>query len=394
MISVREAKDIIAKSIFSLPPACFSLAQASGLVLAEDVYSLTDIPPFNQSGMDGYAISFDQNQPGKEFLIMGEVPAGSTQNAGHAMGSAVRIFTGAPVPKDADTVVMQERTEVKNSHLIILDPNLNHGSNVRLKATEIKNGELALKKETILSPAAVGFLAGVGISEVNAYPKPRVTIIVTGNELKFPGTPLQSGEVYESNSFSLIAALRQLDISQVNILRIPDDLDLLTITLQDAASSADLILLSGGVSVGKFDFVVKAAQLSGVTLLFHKVKQKPGNPLFLGKKGNCIIFGLPGNPSSALTCFYEYVIPAIGQMTRKMGMLKVTRLPLYKSYSKKNGVTIFLKGLFQEETVIPLDAQESYRLSSFAQANCLICLEEEGTEYNKGDEVEVHFFPF
>ena len=393
MISVTEAKQIIQNNIEPLTPAAVALQDAAGLVLSEDVFASVDIPAFIQSSMDGYAFKFADFAQGKTLEITGEVPAGVNKSFEDLTGKTVRIFTGAPVPEDADTVVMQEKVKVLNKSLLIEDEQIVKGNNVRPVGAEIKSGDLALKKETFLFAAALGFLAGIGVSQVRAFPKPAVTIIVTGRELQQIGNPLQPGQVYDSNSLMIKAALQQLHIFSIEILFADDDIEIVKKALKKALQTSDVVLLTGGVSVGDYDFVVQAAESCGVEKLFHKVKQRPGKPLFFGKKESKVIFGLPGNPSSVLTCFYEYVIPAIEQLTMRRNIIKTEQQTLGKAYSKKTSLTHFLKGKKEDNIVFPLDAQESFRLSSFANADCLIVLPENKEEFKKGDLVEVHLLP-
>ncbi len=390
MISVEEAKKIVVNNSKRLSPLKLSLDEAAGLVLAEDVYASLDIPAFDQSSMDGYAFRFEDYHQNKTLIVNGEVPAGLTDHFVLQPQQAARIFTGAAVPEGADTVVMQEKISLENNQLIIHDEDLMKGNNVRPKGSEISKGSLALAKESFLSPAAIGFLTGMGVTEVNVYPKPSVSIIVTGKELQQPGKPLQHGQVYESNSFTLKAALHQLHIYNVITYSADDDPAILQNTLTQALQKADIVLLTGGVSVGDYDYVIKAASGCGVTQLFHKVKQKPGKPLYFGTRNNQLVFGLPGNPSSVLSCFYQYVIPALEKLTAQKNIIKIIRLPLGKPYTKKTGLTHFLKARHDDKQVIPLDAQESYRLSSFALADCLIKLEENKSDFKEGDMVEVH----
>ncbi|MDX2046055.1 MAG: molybdopterin molybdotransferase MoeA [Chitinophagaceae bacterium] len=394
MISVTEAKAIIHKSIDQLAPVNLPLAEAAGLVLAEDVYSSVDIPAYHQSSMDGYALSFSGWKQYKKLKIEGKVAAGDDEKLLSDPQKAVRIFTGAAVPEGADTVVMQEKIKTENGLLLIEDEKLQEGSNVRPKGSEIKKGELALVKGSLLSPAAVGFLAGIGITEVSVYPKPVVRIIVTGKELQQPGKPLQHGQVYESNSFTLTAALQKLNITHVKVIWADDDLEALTGILKEALMVSDVVLLTGGISVGDYDFVLKATVKCGVVQFFHKIRQRPGKPLFFGKKESKLVFGLPGNPSSVLTCFYEYVLPALGKLCNKETGLQVLKVPLAKDFQKQPGLTHFLKGLYDGKTAMVLDAQESYRLSSYAKANCLIQINEEVTACKEGEMVEIHLFPF
>ncbi|MCW3118580.1 MAG: molybdopterin molybdenumtransferase MoeA, partial [Chitinophagaceae bacterium] len=298
-----------------------------------------------------------------------------------------------PVPTGADTVVMQEKTKTENGLLIIEDKTLETGLNVRPKGSEIKAGALAFTKNSLLTPAAIGFLAGIGHTEVNVYPFPRICIIITGNELQQPGEPLQYGQVYESNSFALTSALQQLSIREIDVIRADDELDSLTGILNNALHQHDVVLITGGASVGDYDFVLQAAAGCGVETIFHKIKQRPGKPLFFGKKENKLVFGLPGNPASVITCFYEYVAPALAQLSNKKFNLQKLEIPLAKPFKKPAGLTHFLKGFYDGKSVTPLHAQESYRLSSFANANCLIQINEEVTECKEGEAVEIHLLP-
>ncbi len=393
MIAVHEAKDILSKVCRALPSIVVPLQKAVGLVLAEDVFAKSDIPAFNQSSMDGYAFRFEDWKGTETLLLDGIVQAGSIYETTPLEKQAIRIFTGAAVPPHTDTVVMQEKVLVEDKTLLIKDSQLTKGSNVRLKGSEIKLGDLALQKHTSLSPAAIGFLAGIGIKEVLVYPLPRVKMVVTGNELVQPGETLAFGQVYESNSFTLQAVLQQMGISDVPIYFAKDNIEELKAVLKEGLMDSDVLLITGGVSVGDYDFVANTLADCGVEKLFHRIKQKPGKPLFAGKKGHQIIFGLPGNPSSVLTCFYEYVVPTIAQMVHATtSIVQQKNLPLTHAFTKTNQLTNFLKATCTNEGVTLLSAQESYRLSSFAIANCLVCLPEEGTEYNKGDIVEVHVF--
>lgn len=376
-----------------LTPVTIPLQQAAGRVLAADVFAVTDIPAFDQSAMDGYALSFAGFELHTTLTIHGEVPAGAPELSLLQPNQAMRIFTGAPTPTGADTVVMQEKVQVNNNQLYILDDQLKAGNNVRIKGSEIKAGELVLPKGQKLTPAAVGFLATTGVAEVTVYPTPVMSIIVTGNELQQPGKTLQYGQVYECNSFQLRAALQSLQIEEVPLFEAKDDPQVVKDTLQYALDNSDVVLLTGGVSVGNYDFVPEAAAACGVTTLFHKLKQRPGKPLFVGRKGNKWVFGLPGNPSSVLTCFYEYVITALEELMQIPPVLKTIQVPLSKTYSKNALLTFFLKGYYDGQTVVPLDSQESYRLRSFAMANCLVCLPEEKMEFPEGELVVVHLLP-
>jgi len=398
MISVAEAKKLIEEHSLGLIAVKLPLQHAAGKVLAEDVYAITDIPAFPQSSMDGYGFLFSEWKKNKKLIIEGEIAAGSNEKFSLAPGKAVRIFTGAPVPAGADTVVMQEKVFIHvagtlEKELIIEDEWINQGTNVRAKGSEIKAGEKALEKGTLLSPAAIGYLAGIGVAEVIVFPNPALSIIITGKELQQAGKPLAYGQVYESNSSTLCAVLQQLHIDALKVFHSDDDLQILTGILQEAIQQSDIVLLTGGISAGDYDFVLQATANCSVTPIFHKIKQRPGKPLFFGKKGNKLVFGLPGNPSSVLTCFYEYVLPAVEILSKRKLRLSSMHVPLSKPFRKSGSLTQFLKGFYDGKCVAVLDAQESYRLSSFAKANCLVIINEDRMEYKEGEIVEIHLLP-
>lgn len=390
MISVIEAKNIIKEKVQALQPRKLAIENAAFLTLAENIVAFDDVPAFAQSAMDGYAFNFNDFLTQNTLLVEEEMAAGDNKNIVLKRGQAVRIFTGAALPENADTVVIQEKISLVKNALVIKDEMLKCGSNVRLRGSEIKADEIAMRSGASLTPSAIGFLASIGIDEIMAFPKPSVHIIVTGKELKKPGEKLLHGQVYEANSFSLQAALQQVYIRNVHIHFAEDNLAILQKELATALQDADLVILTGGVSVGDYDFVLEATRNCGVEQHFHKLKQKPGKPLFFGTKGQIPVFGLPGNPSSVLTCFYEYVLLALEKMSQQKEFIRSTKKILTNSIEKKAGLTHFLKGLYKDDKVATLGAQESYRLSSFAQANCLICLEEEKSVFEKGEVVEVH----
>jgi len=388
LITVDEARRMILDNSSLLPSLLLSLEQASGLVLAEDVYAPVSVPAFHQSGMDGYALR--SASLGAPIPIQGQQAAGASDRPVLRQGTAMRIFTGAPVPEGADMVVMQEKTRVENGELIITDPSLKAGDNIRLRGSEIGEGDLSLAKGALLHAGAIGFLAGTGVAMVKAFPKPRVSIIVTGNELQEPGLKLSHGQVYEANSYALRAALKQAGINDAAIHYSPDDPETMTAVLKVALEQSDIVLMTGGVSVGDHDHTRRSAESCGVEIIFHKVKQRPGKPILFGKGNGKLLFGLPGNPASVLTCFYEYVCVALEACSGRKVQPRVVHVPIATDFKKAAGLTHFLKGYYDGVKVNALHAQESYRLSSFAMANCLIRVDESVTELRSGEEVEIH----
>jgi molybdopterin molybdotransferase len=393
MISVAQARTILNDQPFEKRIVQKDLPGAIGFVLAEDIYAPLDIPAFDQSSMDGYAFAFNDWAPGKLLKVAIEIPAGRNDDLSIQKEEAARVFTGAPIPDGADTVVMQEQVSAANGQLNILQKDLKKGNAFRARGSEIKKGELALTKGTEITTGTIGFLAGLGFNEVKVFAAPSVSIIITGNELQQPGQALQHGQVYEASSYMLTANLRQMGIPEIAVLNAKDELEETVAILKKALGSSDVVLLTGGVSVGEYDFVVEATKRCNVQQLFHKVKQRPGKPLFAGRTGNRMVFGLPGNPSSVLTCFYQYVWPLLRKWTGHGGELKKIQVPLARLHDKQNQMTHFLKGIYKDGKVEVLPAQDSYRMRSFAVANCLVELDEPMRTYDENELVTIQLLP-
>jgi len=390
LVSVSQARALIASSLPQIKPSLKELMHSTGLAAAEDIFSPLDIPAFDQSSMDGYAI-YAEDIKGP-LAVQGVIAAGDGNPELLQRNHAMRIFTGAPLPAGADTIVMQEKVVVDASGITVTDTDIGIGTHVRKLGSELKKGELVLKKGTVTTAPVTGLLASLGISSISVYPRLAVCLIATGNELQMPGQPLERGQVYESNIYFLQAALKPYAENLESALYVRDDLEAIQEALARALRESDMVILTGGVSVGDYDFVRKAADQLGIHCKFHKVKQKPGKPLYFGTRENKIIFGLPGNPASVVSCFYEYVLPAVRYMLHLPQEELVTAV-LKDNFKKVKGLTQFLKAYFEEGEVEILEAQESYRQRSFAIANCLVALDENRLDYEKGETVMVRLLP-
>jgi molybdopterin molybdotransferase len=390
-ITVNRARVLLEENISSIEPCYLPISAIGGLRLAEDILSPNDIPYFNQSSVDGYAFIFDSSDA--QLKIVGQVQAGPNEKVNIQKGEAIRIFTGAPVPSGADTIVMQEKVSIEGDNLTILDKQLKKGDNLRKAGSEIPKNAIALKKGMVMNAAAIGVIASLGIENAKVIPPPMVTIIVTGNEIKRPGEELSFGEVYDSSSFAMKSILDKLGCKNIIVKYVKDELSEIVAQLKSAVDSSDLILLTGGVSVGDYDFTLQAFEACGINSVFHKIKQKPGKPLLFGKYNNKVVFGFPGNPASVLTCFYEYVYPSIGRMMELDLDLSKQYLKVTNDYSKPLGLTHFLKARVEANEVSILTGQESYKISSLAMANAFVVLGEEDGAVQKSDKVEVHLIP-
>jgi molybdopterin molybdotransferase len=392
MISVAQAKHLIDQNTNNGQTITVDLYKANGYASANNILSPIDFPSFRQSAMDGYAIRFSDWNQINTFFVEQEIQAGNNaENISLNKDEAIRIFTGAHIPDDADTVVMQEHCTRIDHQIQITNSNLKQGNNVRDIGSQTKKGELVFKKGSTINAGTAGLLSGLGIHQIEVFEKPSCIILTTGKELKKPGDELMNGQIYESNSYALYNGLTQLQMNQIEIVSVDDDLDSITQAIHQALHQADILLITGGVSVGDYDFVAEALENNQVEKIFHSVKQKPGKPLYFGKKNNKFIFGLPGNPGSVLTCFYQYVIPCIHKtMGYSVTERRSIQLPLLNTINKKKGLTHFIKGKYNTQGVEVLDHQESYKLTAFAEANCLIQIDEEIETVHIGDLVEVH----
>jgi len=391
MISVAQAKQLVSENIVPLSIKEVNVVDALDYFLAEAIIAPISIPSFNQSAMDGYAFSFKHKN--EELNIVGEIAAGDTDSINIKLNEAVRIFTGSKVPDDCDTVVMQELTIVNDDVLLVKDEGLKLGGNIRFKGHQIKVGEIALEVGTKITGGAIGFISALGITKIKVYKTPKVVIIATGNELVKPGNTLREGQIFESNTFMLQAALNKLNI-EPEIVLVEDDKEKTEQVIMTAIANNDLLLLSGGISVGDYDFVKEGLENNGVEEVFYKVNQKPGKPLYFGKTKTCYVFALPGNPAAALTCFYQYVCAAINIMKGSVNIeLNKIQLPIAKQLIKKEGRAVFYKAYTDYKTVTVLEGQGSDVLKSFALANCFVYVQAEITTVNEDEIVEVHLFP-
>ncbi len=390
LISVDEAVKIIDQSC---SPKNSSDIKNSDLALGDFTFEAIDsplaMPPFRQSSMDGYALRMHAS---KEYTIIGEVKTGDSIDLAMEKGQAVRIFTGAAVPTQADTIVIQEHVTRKHD-TITLEHAVESNQNIRQTGEQFQIGDTLLEKGTQLTPAALGILSTIGIKQVKVFKKPKIAIVVTGNELVSPGLSLELGQVYESNSISLKSLLNHMGYP-CSVIYIPDDYKTTVRLIEQASAQNDLILLSGGISVGDYDFVGKALIELGVAPLFYKVRQRPGKPLFFGKKAYTIFFALPGNPASTLSCFYVYVIPALRQLSGAAQPKSMRlKLKLSQEYHKSVLRAEFLKAHIEGEHVHILDRQSSSMILDFSKANALAYVPEEVTFLQKGALVEVVVLP-
>ena len=314
LITIEEARERVLAAVTRLGDEPVALDAALGRVLAEDVTSSIAVPPFDSSGMDGYAVVAG---PGGELDVTGEARAGHPYSGVVAPGSAVRISTGGLVPEGADAVVPVERTTaVKEggSGDRVRVPQTAPGANVRRAGEDIARGAVVLQTGARLGPAELGVAASVGRAELRCAIQPRVAILVTGDELTEPGTPLATGRIYGSNGIALAAQVERAGGVPTGRTTVPDDRDGTRAAIAEALEDADVVVISGGVSVGPHDHVKPALRELGVEERFWGVRLRPGKPVWFGTRGDRLAFGLPGNPVSAMVTFHLFARPALAAL--------------------------------------------------------------------------------
>jgi len=375
-----------------------ALRDALGRVLAKDVLSTINVPAFTNSAMDGYALRFeDMHNP---LNLIGTAYAGKPYENSVLNGECIRIMTGAPLPKGTDTVIMQEHV-TKNEEKITIEAahqsSHKKGQNIRQYGEDLKLGETALAKGTKLKAADIGLIASLGIAEVTVCRKIRVAFFSTGDELRSIGETLEEGQIYDSNRYTLFSMLKCFGVEIIDMGIIKDEPKSIRLAFEVASKNADVLITTGGVSVGDADYVKQTLAELG-TVNFWKIAMKPGKPLAVGAIGDAIFFGLPGNPVSAMVTFYQFVQPALRQLLGQEQTSNTTiQLKCISNLKKRPGRMDFQRGIiFTDENgnfcVKTTGNQGSHVLSSMCQANCFIVLSQESGNIEAGSLVEVQPF--
>lgn len=379
MLSYKQALEKILKHSFTLKAKLLALRTALGLVVAKDIFSQEPFPSFDNSAVDGYAISVPKgSDPFGPLKIQGEVRAGEILKQGLKPGHAVRIFTGAPVPKGTQAVVMQEHTERMNGHITLLKL-LKSNDNIRFRGEDFQSGTILVKKGTLLGPTHLALLAAVGYKKVPVYPPVKISILTTGSELLKAGEKLKPGKIHDSNSVLLKTMVKQVGGVVVSCSRVGDDPREIRSAVRRGFKS-DLFIISGGVSVGAYDFVKEVLRDEGVREIFWKVDIKPGKPLFFGEKNRTLVFGLPGNPVSAFVTFEEFVKPALFKMMgknheREKEKIEGSLTKPFQNGSRLHFVRVHYAKGKRGYAVTPLKGQGSHMIGSLAASNGILKVE-------------------
>lgn len=398
MISFSEARDKVLSAVDMIPAEPCPLPELAGRILAQDVASSFDIPPRDNSAMDGFAVRFEDIRAlPVVFEVIEDVPAGNVASKTVGKGQAIRIMTGAQIPEGADCVIPVELTEAgtQETEVRILNA-VQLGEHIRRRGEDVKAGEVLINKGTRLRPQEVGLIASLGMTEAMVSRKPVVGILSSGNEIVDPGKTLKPGQIYDANRFSVAAQARSANAEVEDYGIVEDDLVKITATLERAACECDLLLTSGGVSVGDYDLMKRAlSRLGGMN--FWQVAQKPGKPMAFGHIGGKPVMGLPGNPVSSMVVFEQYVRPLLLKMQGANSIFReqltaVSEQEISKQAGRREftrAVIEWRNGQYHARLSGP---QGSGILTSMVRADGFVILPEEAVRVLPGDAVTVELF--
>jgi len=397
MISVQDGQNLILRQLPEpTSPEIVAVTRARERVLAEDLRAPFDVPPTDNSAVDGYAVASDDVPTGRtrELDVVAELAAGAVFDGAVASGQSVRIMTGAPMPRGADTVYPQELVERRGDRLRV-GP-IPKGANVRKRGEDVQTGTIAIERGTVLRAQELGLITSLGQWQVLVHRRPRVALLSTGDEVVEPGTPRRAGQIYDANRFTLRGSIEQCGGEVIDLGIVADVRDELRARLLEAAGVGDIVVTSGGVSVGVLDLVKDVLDEIGA-IDFWQVAMQPGRPLAFGRVGSAHFFGLPGNPVASMLAFMLFVRPAIYKLAGRRRLFPDTaEATATEAMSKKKGRREFKRGIVQwkdgrweARTTGP---QGSGILSSMAAGNCLIVLEEDRGDVAVGETVLVEPF--
>lgn len=408
-MALLPLNDALANMLAQLPTSTqtefLSIEQANNRVLAQDIISPINVPSFDNSAMDGYAIKLADLDQFSSFTIVGKAFAGNPFKGQVNSGECVRIMTGAMIPSGCDVVIMQEETEQAGENQIKFTNNIKLGQNIRRVGEDVALGSLVLAKGSLLNVASLPLLASLGIAKVEVFKRIKVAILSTGDELVSVGNTLTAGQIYDTNRFAVRLILEKLNCEILDFGILPDDPAVFEETFIKAQQAADVLITSGGVSVGEADFTKEVLEKLG-KIAFWKIAMKPGKPFAFGFLGEgekqTVFFGLPGNPVSALVTFYQLVQPALAQLSGLNIAYLADLMPKMTACAATNlkkavGRQDFQRGFYfineQGELMVkPVGQQGSHIFSAFYESNCFIVLEAERGNVQSGEKVTIQPF--
>lgn len=413
MIDFQEALSKVLEHVQPITTKRVRLDHLFGYCLAEPILATCDMPSFDNSAVDGFGILANDVKKASRLTpvvlkLAGVISAGTTANLNDDIairkispGQTIKLLTGAPVPDCVEAVVMREFCEETEGQIAFTREVIT-GENIRRRAEEFVSGQEVIPKHTMITPPVIGILASMGLTSARVYRKPKIAIIVTGNELVEPGKKLKPGQIYDSNSYAVKAAIQSFGIEDCQVYHATDDLKATKKLLSTAANQADVVISTGGVSVGDFDYVKDAAEAIGFETIFWKIAIKPGKPVYFARLNNVtpkrqvLLFGLPGNPVAALVILHKLVKPALLKiMGASNYQPTLYQACLKKPLKKKSGRMEFVRAVAgsscQGIDVEPTKGQDSHMLSGLVKANSLIHFVKESEQITSGQTVQVEF---
>jgi molybdopterin molybdotransferase len=392
LIEYAEAERLVLENTDKTPAENLPLMEARGLVLAEDIEAKFDSPPFDNSAVDGYAVRSSDTEAGKVFEVVDEAPAGRPSDKSIGEGEAIKIFTGGVIPDGADSVVMVEDTSGWGE-IFEIGKAVPVENNLRRSGEDVRRGDLMLRAGTEIGPYEIALAASQGYGELPVHGRPKVVVLSTGTELVEPGErELSPGEIFDSNSFAMVAQCHDAGVEARRVHAASDDADVLRKAVSEALETADVVVTSGGVSVGEKDLVKSTLLDLGVEQVFWGVKFKPGKPLFFGMRDDARFFGLPGNPVSAMVCFELFVRPALMAMMGKTDHRRPTievrfDEDMSNRFGRMHAVRVSLEKTDDGLVATSVGAQGSGLITSLTKADAIALIGPE-SEVKAGETVE------
>jgi molybdopterin molybdotransferase len=374
LLNERETLDRVLQSVGAPSVENVSIWEAGNRVLAQDIVATVALPRFDNSTMDGYAVRSGEAVSGARLSVSGEQAAGPDLALSLGPGEAIRIYTGAPIPQQADAVIMQEDVELGGKSILVRE-GVTAGENIRVRGGDLCQGQLIASKGTLFTGPRLAAVASQGLSQLPVFKRPRVAIIATGSELRSQGEALHSGEIYETNRI-LLTELVAGSGAEGAVFDIVPDLEEAHLQSFERARSYDVIVVAGGVSVGTKDLVKPTLQKMGAKLELWRVAVKPGKPFMFGRLGGTLVFGLPGNPVSAFVTFLLFARPALWKLGGRSSLdLPRVRARLDQEIMNRGDRPHYFRGIFEEGAFNPVGRQESHALFALSRANALCRLE-------------------
>jgi molybdopterin molybdotransferase len=393
LIEYPDAERLVLDNTRRLPVEETPLGEALGLALAEDLVATVDSPPFDNSAVDGYAVRSMDAEAGRTFRVVDEAPAGRPAKKSVGEGEAIKIFTGGVIPDGADATVMVENTSGWGESFE-LKKGASPGQNIREAGQDTRKGDVILRAATEIGAPEIALAATQGYGTLPVYRRPKVVVLSTGTELVEPGTrDLSPGEIFDSNSYAIVAQAREAGAAARRLYAASDDAETLRAAIEEALETADVVVTSGGVSVGEKDLVKSTLLDLGVEQVFWGVKFKPGKPLFYGKRDETRFFGLPGNPVSAMVCFDLFVRPALMGMMGREDKSR-PRIPVYfeedvvNKFGRMHAMRVSLERTEKGWRAASVGAQGSGLVSSLTRADALALIGPESEGVRAGEPVE------